>query len=605
MPFRNNFLFFGTKPRFHVQGNTTFPSHLNTFLSILFILCFLIVFLLYFIQLISLSDLNIATTIFKDISPLRINVSDPNFVFTFSLQHQNYSNFIDESIYKVNAYFVQVQKDINNINQARRQQIELVTCDKVYIPILPNYFNKLPLDQLYCFKNDSELFLEGSISAPSWSYIEFNIEKCKGHICKEEQEIIDVLSGSYIGFFMSDYFANPTNYKHPAKLSGTNYYCKTSVRLYNEIWLFFQTIQFETDDNLLLRHNHTQQFFSSEKQVGFTDIPQHGDVFLKVFLRASESRYIYYRRYGKFDEILAKVYCLWRTAGFVTYLLVYYFEGLLYKSFICSFYSFDYGSLHSKTYITISNNNYINGNINIINNPAPIRNNSLTKNNNNNNTNNSKQVTSSINNSKHNNLLPDCLFKKAQTLKNFAKNKQQQQEQQVNGSNAKMTSYVPSPIMTNENMESKVDIQQPNVSSQHLQTQNPQVYNVAGSYLSSLFRKRDMIKQFKEYGYKTNSFACCDLMKFCCCDPMIIRKVRFVERSAQNVKIYFDIVRYLKLYSDVDALLRAVFEDKQCKQIERSYNFIKNSEFTVKFFGKDFKSETKNNQKSMIQNMMR
>ena len=269
--------------------------------------------------------------------------------------------------------------------------------------------------------------------------------------------------------------------------------------------------------------------------------------------------------------------------------MVYYFEGLLYKSFICSFYSFDYGSLHSKTYITIANNNYINSNINIISNS---RNNSLTKNNN-------------INNTKHNNLLPDCLFKRTQTLKNAAKNKQQQ----VNGSNVKGASYVPSQILINEHTESKIDIQQqqqPNTSTQtnqQLQTQHPQLYNVAGSYLSSLFRKRDMIKQFKEYGYKTNSFACCDLMKFCCCDPMIIRKVRFVERSAQNVKIYFDIVRYLKLYSDVDALLKAVFEDKQCKQIERSYNFIKNSEFTVKFFGKDFKSETKNNQKSMIQNI--
>ena len=144
MPFHNNFLFFGTKPRFHVQGHTKFPSHLNTFLSVFFILCFFVIFLAYFIQLVSLSDLNIATTIFKDISPLRINMSDPNFVFTFSLQHNNYSNFIDESIYKVNAYFVQVQKDINNINQERRQQIELVTCDKVYIPILPNNFNKLP-----------------------------------------------------------------------------------------------------------------------------------------------------------------------------------------------------------------------------------------------------------------------------------------------------------------------------------------------------------------------------------------------------------------------------------------------------------------------------
>lgn len=589
MPFHNNFLFFGTKPRFHVQGHTKFPSHLNTFLSVFFILCFFVIFLAYFIQLVSLSDLNIATTIFKDISPLRINMSDPNFVFTFSLQHNNYSNFIDESIYKVNAYFVQVQKDINNINQERRQQIELVTCDKVYIPILPNYFNKLPLDQLYCFKNDSMLFLEGSISAPSWSYIEFTVEKCRGDICKPEQEIIDVLSGSYIGFFMSDYFANPTNYKHPAKLSGMNYYYRTSIRLYNEIWLFFQTIQFETDDNLLLHHNHTEQFFSSERQVGFSDLRDESDMFLKVFLRASENRYIYYRRYGKLDEILAKIYSLWRTAGFLAYLVVYYFEGLLYKSFICSFYSFDYGSLHSKTYITIANNNYINSNINIISNS---RNNSLTKSNN-------------INNTKHNNLLPDCLFKRTQTLKNAAKNKQQQ----VNGSNVKGASYVPSQILINEHTESKIDIQQqqqPNTSTQtnqQLQTQHPQLYNVAGSYLSSLFRKRDMIKQFKEYGYKTNSFACCDLMKFCCCDPMIIRKVRFVERSAQNVKIYFDIVRYLKLYSDVDALLKAVFEDKQCKQIERSYNFIKNSEFTVKFFGKDFKSETKNNQKSMIQNI--
>lgn len=604
----NSFVFFGTKPHFHIQGKSKFPSCLNHLLSVIYICCFFLVFLSYLIKLVSQKNLSIATTIFKDISPLLINISDPNFVFTFGLQYKNYSNFIDETLYHVKGYFIQIYKDENNNTTKTKTPINLVPCSKVYIPVLPNYFNKLPLDQLYCINEKRNLYLEGSISTTNWSYIEFDFSRCRGNDCKKETEIDNILTGGYIGFFMSDYFANPSDHESPAKLSGSNYYSGISISLYNELWLYFQTIQFETDDNWFYSSNKTQQYFSSEKQFTFQDHREIQDIFLKVYLRASESRYIYYRKYGKFDEIIAKVYCLWRTCGFVLNLIVYYFEGLLYKSFLCSFYSFNYGQTSKKC--ISSANNIINNNIN---NNAKITSSNDCGNNNINNIpqKNSQLKTSHMNlqqgsyisGNEKNNLMLDYFIKKSHTLKNSVNN----QQAQSNEKNHKQKEIISSSNNTNKEQQNSSHEQIGNINSSNynhqLQILPQYCSQKPGSYLSSLFRKRDMVKQPKEYGYTTNSFVCYDLIKFCLCSPSEVRKVHFVQKSARNVKIFFDIVRYLKLYSDVDTLLRTVFEDKQWKQIERSYNFIKNSEFTVKFFSKDFKTDKKNNQKNMIQNI--
>ena len=180
----NSFVFFGTKPHFHIQGKSKFPSCLNHLLSVIYICCFFLVFLSYLIKLVSQKNLSIATTIFKDISPLLINISDPNFVFTFGLQYKNYSNFIDETLYHVKGYFIQIYKDENNNTTKTKTPINLVPCSKVYIPVLPNYFNKLPLDQLYCINEKRNLYLEGSISTTNWSYIEFDFSRCRGNDCK-------------------------------------------------------------------------------------------------------------------------------------------------------------------------------------------------------------------------------------------------------------------------------------------------------------------------------------------------------------------------------------------------------------------------------------
>ena len=70
------------------------------------------------------------------------------------LQDINYINYINESIYTLEGYLVQVNKNNKyRMEEINKIPIEFTTCDNEIMPVLTNYFQKLPLKNLYCIKN--------------------------------------------------------------------------------------------------------------------------------------------------------------------------------------------------------------------------------------------------------------------------------------------------------------------------------------------------------------------------------------------------------------------------------------------------------------------
>ena len=91
------FVLYGIPPTFYVNGSKQFYtlfSQIASFFSI-----FLIIFFSVYcsLELLNRKNPQITRTVYVDEYPNPINLSK-NFIFTFSLQYQNYTNYVNESI---------------------------------------------------------------------------------------------------------------------------------------------------------------------------------------------------------------------------------------------------------------------------------------------------------------------------------------------------------------------------------------------------------------------------------------------------------------------------------------------------------------------------
>ena len=106
--------------------------------------------------------------------------SDTNLLFAFAFQYSNYSNYIDPSIYEVEAFYIQesldpnLHKKIRNINS-----LEICPCTNLNSSIPKEYLNALELSKLYCINRTSDIIINGSALLDHWNYVKLNLSNVK------------------------------------------------------------------------------------------------------------------------------------------------------------------------------------------------------------------------------------------------------------------------------------------------------------------------------------------------------------------------------------------------------------------------------------------
>lgn len=219
---------YGSKPSFTINGRSQYSTLLDHIVSALTIIIIALFTLFFSLELFKRNRPMITTTVLNEFNPERINLNSSEFILALGLQDRNYKNYIDESIYTVGLKLQSIFKTSDG-TKIETKEIEITTCDNVYMPVLTNFFQKLDLSNLYCLKNNSELYIRGTNSVSQWTYLEFVYRKCnndtliaegKKQICSEESVIKDTLDQSYFSFFMTDYSLMPKEYKNPKVLLG-------------------------------------------------------------------------------------------------------------------------------------------------------------------------------------------------------------------------------------------------------------------------------------------------------------------------------------------------------------------------------------------------
>ena len=103
---------FGIPPLFTIRGRSTFQTHLGSSLTIICVFLIILYFLFFLNQMVNHKSPSIQSSNYFDEFAKEINLKKNNFSFVFSLQTHEFTNYIDETVYKIKAY--QTKLTLNN-----------------------------------------------------------------------------------------------------------------------------------------------------------------------------------------------------------------------------------------------------------------------------------------------------------------------------------------------------------------------------------------------------------------------------------------------------------------------------------------------------------
>ncbi len=342
---------FGVPPLFTIRGHQTFQTSIGAILTIICIFLMLI-YISYFVnQMITHSDPNILSTIYNEENPLPVYLSNKNFSFAFGLQNEDYTNYIDESIYNINAIQTKVYLKNNNESEIYNKPINIIRCNEFSFHSIPEYFDQLPLKDLYCL-NNSEYELEGEYKREIFSYLKLNFTKCinstsNNFTCKSNERINEILAGGYWGIFMNDYNVVPRQYKFPYKIYGKNIYNGFSIDYFEDILFFLKTVEIITDSGYLFEDNNNLKF-SVYDYFQSNIVHKHSNNFLSFTIRLSSKREVYERSYIKIQTIFSNFGGMLKIILLFGEYSIYFIRMTLYKNYILEFFNMDESEIRLK-----------------------------------------------------------------------------------------------------------------------------------------------------------------------------------------------------------------------------------------------------------------
>ena len=277
---------YGTHPRFTINGKNKFNTYFGSFMTIISYSIILLFFFMYTEDIIYHTKPKLITTIYSDTHPLERIVTNKDFVITLSLQYSNYSNFINEKIYTIQAgLYIYNNGDVIE----KRTPIEVIKCSELNFEIIPNYFKSLDLENLYCLKNGT-FKIEGEYQSDTFQYLYFTFSKCdnstSNNTCYSEELINSILSGGYIGIFMSDKVVIPNNFSIPYQTYGKNLFTTYSLQQFCDYWIYFKPIEIFTDSGLFFKNSKKETFIAFDRVENIVD-HREASYFANIGLRES------------------------------------------------------------------------------------------------------------------------------------------------------------------------------------------------------------------------------------------------------------------------------------------------------------------------------
>ena len=582
---------FGKTPQFNINGRSNYPSYLGSCLTLALATIIVVFFFIFSLKIIVHSEPKIVYTTYVVEDPDMIKFTN-EFILTLGLQFPNYTNFLDESIYYIKAYSVTTKYDKQlkaHINY--EEPINFMKCSDYKFSVLKEYFNELPIQNLYCF-NLTNYEIGGEFSKNIWKIIRIEFHKCLksneyNYTCQNESTVEEYLSNGYMGGFLTDYFILSNNYSHPIQIYGKNVYTSFEYNKYFDYWIYFKSKSIKTDIGLIFTDYKEISGITFDRVFETKIVHQSKSILGSFILRLSTNRDSYERNYLKLHEVIAEIGGFIKACFIVGDFLSKFFRDTLYKNFILQFFNLDEDKtiqelIHKKNINLKKNyNNSLNHNISNI----PLNNiNSYIQTNLLTNIKNEKKTNNSSNNligpkkikfneDKTKQTLNNNYFNNPfKSIANIDENEVKTKNQTVKDNSKKIMKYLNNnSILKNndENKRKKNENEDNNTENNFVEQNN--------NYLSS----SENNVHFRHKSSGLNSFAKIEhrlITKSYCflhilCKSYGLKRVYVIKKEYEKIYFIFDIVQYIKLRNDFNYIQKLILNEDEKRELGIAYHY--------------------------------
>ena len=328
-----NFDIFARRISLFYNKNEKIGSNFGLILTILYILSSIFIFIFFFIIIYQKRDFHISDSIIdsQSIPSFTLNTSNL-FFFIIGITDKNNTRFIDESIYRINAIYINQYKDSKGdfVNkEIKNLQVEKCQKEKYNNTIL----NQNELNNYYCIEN-LDIDLIGGKNYKNFSFIEIQIYQCinnsdNNSICKPQEIIDDTLENGHLSIQLKNIELNPNDYNYPIQPTIQEYFSSISNYFYKNIIFLYKITNVETCTGIFYEKNNVVEDLKlDDTKEDIYYMNNKEKIISKINIRLSSGIHIQKRIYKNIFDVFAV------TGGYMNILYcIFYLMSFIYNKF--------------------------------------------------------------------------------------------------------------------------------------------------------------------------------------------------------------------------------------------------------------------------------
>ena len=323
--FNLNFLqeidLYSRKLELYYNGKPEKASRIGAIFTLIYISIFITIVLYKVLKMLEKQNGTFYVTYEYEKEPPSIKLSNENFYGGFALENpKTYDEFIDETIYYPKAYYKRAEIHGKSWDWYVKE-IELEKCQiEKFSSFHRDKFKGKELNNLYCFKEVNETLM-GHYSYDNYSLFFISLFPCinstkNNNHCKPLEVIDYYLKGTFVSIQMQDIELTPQNYDFPYIATTRDIYYTISKKLFQEIQIFFQIVNVETDTDIIgftdFRSFKTERLLKYDSMNAMNHIIEGnlyetGESFCDITLKLSHNILAQRRTYIKLFDILGNI----------------------------------------------------------------------------------------------------------------------------------------------------------------------------------------------------------------------------------------------------------------------------------------------------------
>ena len=293
-------------------------SYFGLFLTMIYILASIILFIYYFIVTVQRKEMKVYdSTKYAETTP-SLDVTPNLIYFAFGIEDYSNSNrFIDETIYYPKVLYINRDKKDGKFITTKNIELPYERCNESnFGEEYQKFFYKGELNTSYCLKNFN-ITLAGGYKYDRFSYIRLKIFPCSNttennNHCKPKEIIDKYISGAYLSLIIKDIGLNPSNFDNPFLPTIQDLYTTIDKKIYRDFILYFGLSEIQSDTGLFNEILHTKKILKFRKQFQSFYFRNEKEIdsdkeFCVIQIRLDDNLELQKRTYTKLPEIFSKI----------------------------------------------------------------------------------------------------------------------------------------------------------------------------------------------------------------------------------------------------------------------------------------------------------